>query len=73
MKISNVIKELADIMCQYGNLEVKLSLLSENGDLDFDKFTIDEWVGSKARTDRVCITYDIKDRKEFKKLLKEIL
>jgi hypothetical protein len=73
MKTSKAIKKLADIMCQHGDLEVKFSLLSENGDIDFDEFTIDEWVGCKGNTDKVCITYDIEDIKEFKKQLKNIL
>jgi hypothetical protein len=73
MKISETIKELADIMYQHGDLEIKFSLLSENGDIDFDEFTIDEWVNCKGMTDKVCITYDIEDVKEFKRQLKNIL
>lgn len=70
MKISKVIKELANILSAYGDLDVVMSFVSKNGDLDFDKFTIEEWIGLKRQVDKVCFTYDIENLKEFKQQLK---
>lgn len=73
MKISQVIKELAEMLYIHGDLDVEICLLTEHGDVEFDKFTVDAWVNLAVKNDSISFTLDFEDVDEFKERTKPLL
>lgn len=58
MKISELIKELASFLVKDGDLEVKISLLTEDDDIDLNINSVDEWADKNYKTKFITITHD---------------
>lgn len=69
MKASELIGKLATIIADYGDMPIRVSLLSNNGDYDLQEISVSSWY---ENTDAKHITIDceIEDIKDIYNILK---
>jgi hypothetical protein len=73
MKCSQLISDLAEAIKLYGDIEVKLGIVTNNGDWQFElnNNDIGVWDGKDDKAKRHFeLTLGVEDVKEFKKLIK---
>ena len=70
-KASEVIEELAKLISKYGDLDVKLCLMSDNDDLEMGLDSIEIYlVDGKAK--KIELVGEIDDVKKFKQMIKTL-
>jgi hypothetical protein len=67
MKISDLIHELVEVLIKDGDLDVKVGLINENGDISFNK-NLSTFIYPERKY--IEITADIDNIKEFKESIK---
>jgi hypothetical protein len=65
MKVSDLIVECVNYIKEYGDKEVKISIITENGDYEFKPHGADNHSGNNFYID-----LDIENVKEFKQVIK---